>query len=171
MGRDQIRDLYAQAGPRIAVLLTTRFGFPAEVSQDAIQEIFTLLLDNKRLRNQVASLAEDKAFAYLLVSAKHRAAREMERQRRQGELPEDLTALPAVSNPEAVLREQQLEAKVYRHLTVLPSPYREVLMPLLREHHSIEQIASDLNRPRNTVDQQIRRGLALLRRKFPRTGR
>jgi RNA polymerase sigma factor (sigma-70 family) len=72
-------------------------------------------------------------------------------------------AAPQSSSPDqAITREEK--AILWRSLQHIPEIYREPLVLFYREHHSIEQVANNLELSQDAVKQRLARGRKLLRK-------
>ncbi len=74
----------------------------------------------------------------------------------------DFSAPQSSSQDQAITHEE--EAILWRSLQHIPETYREPLVLFYREHHSIEQVANDLELSQDAVKQRLARGRKLLRK-------
>ena len=165
--RDQIGQLYARIGARLAAITAGKYGVPHDVAVDAVQDVFMDLLNKEDLAARVAAFDEAEAFRYLLAAIVHRAGRELKRRA-------TIDARP-IETIEALLSERGLTSRpppiemaelIRNSLQQLRSPYREVLAGLLLERQSAQQLAVTLDRPVNTIYQQTHRGLQMLKQQL-----
>jgi len=161
--RERLAALYGRTGARVAVVLATRFGIPREVAIDAVQDVFVTLLEKRAIRSRVVSLGADESFRYLLRSCYHGALKEMKRQERTARSLGGLREWVGQDAASVSRTAEQTQEVILAEIGRLPPPYGEVLRLFLLERKAAGEIAVQLGRPRNTVYQQVKRGLKRLR--------
>jgi RNA polymerase sigma-70 factor (family 1) len=135
-----------------------------DTAHDVVQDTFV------RVWNHRASLQPHLPFLALLFRigrnlvldhVKHREVR----QRHEENIPENLN--PSVENPEHALRAQMLEERLREVIrTKLPEKCREVVLLSRMEGLSNAEIGQHLGISVKTVENQITRGLKILRRQL-----
>lgn len=165
--RERVAEFYSQSGAKIAVVLATRFRIPPEIAQDAVHEIFVGLLAQPKTLARLVKLPPPERFLYLLKAARRRAVRELEHRRHTEKSLEELLAIPeSGEQPDAGLAQSDLLDRVRRAIGKMNSPYRRVMEMLILEQKGASEISRALDRPLNTIYQQVHRGAALLRKRL-----
>jgi RNA polymerase sigma-70 factor (family 1) len=133
-----------------------------EVAEDVVQEVFSALWQ-KRDRISVST----NLSGYLYTSVKNRALDLIARKKTETRYVDSLKYFveSAVVLTDHLVREKQMKEIIEREISKLPSKMRRVF-ELSRNHHlSHKEIASELNLSEQTVTDQIKKALKILRTK------
>ncbi len=135
------------------------------LSEDVVQEAFV-----RALRHQ-AQLREDQSFFPWLVRIALRVAidfrRKHKRERLVAEAP-DRTDDSAVSNPELLSQNRQLEREVRRALIDLKPSVRELIVLRYYSHFSVAELAAVFNKSEPAIRKDLQRARAQLKRRLGR---
>ena len=156
---DAVRTLIDRAGPVVYGFVFARVGGDAEAAEDLLQETFA---------EAVASAATYRGDAaletWMCAIARRRVARYYEQERRRAIAR---AALVVVDDevPEPAERASERD-QVLRALGALPPLHRQVLVWKYLDELSVEEIATELARPRVQVQSLLQRARAGLRRQL-----
>ena len=133
----------------------------ADAAEDVVQTTFQRMIERAASFDASRSLL---AWAYGIL---WREAAKLRREEARRIDPVRL-AQPTTLDPADLVAAEELPQLLTRALQSLPSPYREVVEPVLREQRSTRELARELGRSPGTVRVQLQRGLERMRKSLPR---
>jgi RNA polymerase sigma factor (sigma-70 family) len=159
---DELATLAVDATPRLMLLLMRRFGLPADVAAEAVQDAFVTVLSRDR-----ATLPEDRShlFNYLVRTAISRAS---DRYRSTARRRRTESALWAAlhDDPEARLIGNEHRRLLHQAIEGLKLPYRDIFTLLVHEELPLVRIAARLGISPKSIYKQYERGVTELRKHF-----
>ncbi|GAB3535069.1 RNA polymerase sigma-70 factor [Pontibacter brevis] len=132
----------------------------ADAAEDIVQEVFVNFWNSEK-QQQIATPE-----AYLYRAVLNKALNYASSQKRRTELESQLRAHQpfAESNTDQDLHLQELRQKIEQHIAALPPMCQKVFLLSRYEEMSHKEIADFLSISTNTVDNHIKKALAVLRK-------
>jgi RNA polymerase sigma-70 factor (family 1) len=160
---DQDRNAFAQIFKRYnSILLIHAYKKleQQEVAEDIVQEVFSMLWQKRESLNIATNLS-----GYLYASVKNKALDLIARKKTETKYVDSLKHFVANSTvvTDHLVREKQMREIIEREIGRLPSKMRVVFELSRNQHLSHKEIASKLNLNEQTVTDQIKKALKILR--------
>jgi RNA polymerase sigma-70 factor (ECF subfamily) len=131
-----------------------------EIAEDVVQEVFYVLWQKRTDINVSTNLS-----GYLYTAVKNKALDVIARKKTQARYVESLVKFSenAVVYTDHLVRERQMKEIIEREISRLPPKMRVVFELSRNQHLSHKEIASALNLSEQTVTDQIKKALKILR--------